>query len=97
VFKYDATECMISDINEGNINEGGKSLLFVIDTSDPKTFIAANDAYYLISEELKSPMSAGLSAFRDEKSAIDFKNKFGGKIYKWDQVMQVLQIHGRHN
>jgi copper chaperone NosL len=96
VFKYDATECMISDINEGNINKGGSSLLFVIDTSEPKTFIPANEAYYLISEELKSPMSAGLSAFKDENTAKDFQNKYGGNIYRWDQVKQIISGHGSH-
>lgn len=94
VYKYDATECMISILSEGSLSEGDASLLLVIDTSDPKVFISASNAYYLISAELKSPMSAGLSAFKDEATAKDYQGKYGGNIYKWDQVKQIISGHG---
>jgi nitrous oxide reductase accessory protein NosL len=41
-------------------------------------------------------MSAGLSAFKDEATAKDYQGRYGGNIYRWDQVKQITSGHGSH-
>lgn len=65
VFKYDAIECMINDLKKKKDLEIG--LLFVNDYASPGTLIDAKIATFLISEQIKSPMGAFLSAFEKKK------------------------------
>lgn len=78
-YKFDAVECLINDLN--NKDENDLAFILVTDFLNPTVLINANDATYLISEQLKSPMGANLSAFKN-KEAITYK----GKTYNWKNI-----------
>ena len=90
VYKYDAMECLINGAVEIGLDKDGSNTIYVIDTSQPGKLIPALGAYYLISEELHSPMGAGLSAFESETSAREYRNKYGGEIYNFEQVKEII-------
>ena len=58
-FKYDATECLLNDIEVKK--ENSLAYILVTDYNKPKELINATEASYLISKEIKSPMGAYLS------------------------------------
>ncbi len=82
-FKFDAIECMINQLEE-------------IDASTVKTMLVSNygksemtdatSATYLISQQIKSPMGAYLSAFSDHSVALSTQKEFTGDLYNWDKV-----------
>lgn len=88
VFKYDAIECMINDLNQRKNLEIG--LLLVNDYAQPGTFLKAEDASYLISEGIKSPMGAFLSAFGSNDQAQKPLEEYGGKIYNWESIQKQI-------
>lgn len=84
-FKYDAIECMVNELNKnGNIDD-----IAVLRVSDYGLGVMtdAKTATYLISEKIKSPMGANLSAFSTKERAEEFKKENGGELFTWDQLL----------
>jgi len=84
VYKYDAVECMISDLSRFEADELG--LLLVIDYDNPGVFISAESGTYLVSENVPSPMGAFLSAFSTKEGAKKVEAAQGGDLFSWQVV-----------
>ena len=84
-YTFDAIECLVNDLKE-NKNEDMMVFILVSDYSNPGKLIKATDATYLISEKIKSPMGANLSAFELKETASKYINKNEGKLYNWEQL-----------
>lgn len=80
-YKFDAIECMINDIND----KPDLKLAFtlVTDYNIPAKLIDASSAIFLISEEIKSPMGANLTAFGDSKEITQ-----KGKQFNWKEIKE---------
>ncbi len=87
-FKFDAIECMVNDLSIKEENE--IAILLVADYGNPGEMIDAKTAIYLISEGIKSPMGANLSAFSSKEKAAELLQEFGGKNYSWETLKQQL-------
>ncbi len=85
-FKFDAIECMVNDIIEKS--EENIAIMLVANYDNPGEMIDSKTAVYLISEEIKSPMGANLSAFLLAEKAKELLQKHSGKIYTWDTLKQ---------
>jgi len=46
----------------------------------------AEDATYIISPNIKSPMGANLSALAEKTKAEELKEEYGGETYDWSSV-----------
>lgn len=84
-YTFDAVECLVNDLNE-NKNEDMMTFILVVDYANPGKLVSATEATYLISENIKSPMGANLSAFELKETAIEYLNKNNGKLYNWEQL-----------
>ncbi len=84
VFKFDATECMINQL----VKEQGTevALLLVNDYSNPGELVNAQEATYLISENIPSPMGAYISAFENRDAAQNVRDAHGGVLLNWDEL-----------
>ncbi|MFA5618993.1 MAG: nitrous oxide reductase accessory protein NosL [Weeksellaceae bacterium] len=89
-YKYDAIECMIVAKND-KFSETEMAFELIADFDNPGTLTDANTATYLISENIKSPMGANLSGFKEKETAIKTMNEFGGKIYTWAEIQENLK------
>ena len=84
-FKFDAIECMVNDIND---NKKEIAIYLVADYNNPGIMIDAVNASYIISEAIKSPMGANLSALSTKERAEELKAKHEGQIYTWGTLNQ---------
>ncbi len=82
---FDAIECMVNELKRDN-SEDLMAYLLVADYANPGILIDANTATYLISEKIKSPMGANLSAFSSKEVAEEMAAKNGGDIFTWKQL-----------
>ena len=89
VFKFDAAECMINYLEANKEVQIGQMLTNYFEA--PTEFIAAQEATFLISENLPSPMGANLTAFKTKVSAEQFQLKKGGKLYTWEELKIALK------
>ncbi|MBT8326841.1 MAG: nitrous oxide reductase accessory protein NosL [Bacteroidia bacterium] len=84
VYKYDAIECMIRDKENNNVDKVG--LYLVMDYNNPNSFLNAEEASFLISVKVPSPMGGNLSAFKQKSEADKMMAEFSGKVYSWNSV-----------
>ncbi|HHC80405.1 MAG TPA: hypothetical protein ENK46_11025 [Flavobacteriia bacterium] len=84
-YMFDAIECMVNDLSKNN-NEDNMAFILVSDYNKPGTLINAKEATFLISEKIKSPMGANLSAFNSKKIAEKYLQENGGKLFTWEQL-----------
>ena len=86
VFKFDAAECLIRYQN--NLEETQGYMLLTNYFETPEVFIPVEDATFLISDKLPSPMGAFLTAFKTDEKAIIVKEEKGGKLYDWEELQK---------
>ncbi len=89
-YNFDSIECMMQDLENKKTNE--ISLFMVSDYGNPESMIDAQIATYLISEEIKSPMGAFLSAFSSDSLAKETLQKGGGKLYTWSTIKEKYHV-----
>jgi len=87
-FKYDAIECLVRDFHRGEVMQTAMTL--VANYAEPGMMIPAETASYIISEQIKSPMGANLSAVPDEPAARKLTDEFGGQIFDWITLQEEL-------
>lgn len=89
-FKFDAIECLLNEMSEKNIED--IAIYLVADYGNPENMTDAENATYLISEEIKSPMGGFLSAFSDKEVAEKVLQENGGKIYTWSSIKEKYSV-----
>lgn len=89
VFKYDAGECLINDLKQKEDVE--MAFLLVNDYANPGELIDVNLATFLISENIKSPMGANLTAFSSNMEADKALDQHGGDLFNWPNIQQKIK------
>lgn len=85
-FKFDAIECMLNNLSDKTTKN--ISIFLVANYTNPGQMIDVTKATYLISEKIKSPMGAFLSAFSDQESANKFYSVDKDAIYTWQTIKE---------
>lgn len=91
VFKFDSVECLLNYRNELD-GEAGAMYLCNHYTA-PGELIFVEEASFLISEGIPSPMGAYLTAFESEEAAFKAKNEYGGDLFNWAELLEHWENH----
>ena len=83
-FKFDDITCMTGYTRQIH-DPGNIAARFVMDF-DSKDWLKAEDAYYVQSSQIKTPMSGGIIALKDESRAKETASKYGGKLLRFNDV-----------
>jgi copper chaperone NosL len=86
VYKFDDVNCMINFMNSDYL--AGETLVhkLLVDYSNPGKLIPAEKAFYLLSDEIRSPMASGITSFETEKLMLEHKSKLKGTYLGWAAV-----------
>ena len=95
VLKFDSVECLVNNISFNDKYDYKE--IYVSDYGNSGELISAENAFYLKSDAIKSPMGANLSAFNSKKEAEKYKNSKEDKIYNWDQLTETFKNSPRSN
>lgn len=91
---FDSIECM-ADYVLGMDEPESVHSLWVTSFQHPGELISIDDALFLHSEMLRSPMGANLTAFRsDTMTPAALVNSFGGVVMTWDEVLEHVRSSG---
>ena len=85
-FKFDDISCMANFIN----SKGSTTKVvarFVMDF-DSRQWIKADDAYYVRSPELTTPMNGGMIAFKDKSKAEQAAAKYRGQLLLFKDLLK---------
>ena len=86
VFKFDDIGCMVNFMQRNNFDDK-TTARFVMDF-DERTWIKAEDAYYVASPEITTPMSGSVIAFTTEPKAQQAAARFHGRLQRFGEVFQ---------
>ncbi len=89
VYTFDSVECMANHLRAGVEAEGVRSL-WVVDFSEPGSLVPAEEAFYLVSPMLASPMGLGVTAFARSEDRDGAVHAFGGDAADWSGVKALV-------
>jgi len=90
-YSFDSIECMAAyDIRNEATSEIAIHSRWVPDFEGNAGWIAAEEAFYLHSETLRSPMGLFLSAYPNNHTADSFKSAYQGEILNYAGVKQLV-------
>lgn len=88
IYKYDSIECTGADYLA---KRDSVKQVYVPNYLIQNEFVQAEKAFYLISENIKSPMGLNVSAYKTKEDALKKQKEKGGKIYDWEGLLLVIQ------
>ena len=84
VFKFDDIGCLVNQLKTRQ-NRHDIAAFFVVDY-DARQWVNAERAYFVRSEEFKTPMSGRIVAFKDRSKAEEAATKYHGRLLGFDEV-----------
>lgn len=87
IYKFDDMNCMINFINSGYLADEILEHQLVVDYTQPGKLIPAEQAFYLMSDEIRSPMASEVAAFENEKVMLKHKSKLKAIYMNWAELL----------
>lgn len=91
IFKFDSVECLVKHLHEEKDASSETHSLWVTDSGKLGSLIPAEQALYLYSHKLPSPMGAFLTPVKDPSAAETLQKSYPGQILNWEQVNAQLK------
>ena len=91
VYKFDSIECMAGFTIENKMTAEKVHSLWVMPIESPQQFMNVDQAVFLHSEAIRSPMRMGLAAFPDLQAAQKVQADYQGEILTWEEVIQLVE------
>ena len=88
IYKFDSIECLVF-FTENSIDDENFFTL-VTDYLNNNELINSKKAFYLQSENLRSPMGLNITAFSSQSDLKKFKEKYAGKELSWKEIIEYV-------
>ena len=88
LYKFDSIECMAAYYGGTSVPE--VQSLWTIDFSNPGMWVKADEAFYMQSKNLPSPMGMFLSSYAVREKAEEMKAQLQGDLLNWQEVMGLV-------
>ena len=88
VFKFDDSHCVLAYLSEKKIEKDQLAGVYFTNFLSPHQLLKADEAYFLQSPALKSPMNGNVAAFNNEDSLHAMIPKFYGNKISWEDLQR---------
>lgn len=87
VYKFDDVNCMVNFLNSGFLDDRDVAFRLVVDYSQPGKLIPADEAFFIKSPEIRSPMASQVASFETDEGKNEFKKQWNNSIYlTWGEL-----------
>lgn len=86
VYKFDDVNCMINFLNSGYLKDETVAHKLIVDYQQQEKLISAEQAFYLKSDEIRSPMASEVAAFETEKDMLKYKTRLKAIYLSWGEL-----------
>ncbi|MGH2565427.1 MAG: nitrous oxide reductase accessory protein NosL, partial [Ginsengibacter sp.] len=86
IFKFDDAHCVFSFLENNGLDKSAVKDFYFTDFSGDHSLIKANNAFFLKSDQLRSPMAGNIAAFSNKDSFDKVKAEFSGNIVSWGEL-----------
>jgi copper chaperone NosL len=90
VIPFDDVGCLALYVGTGGMSRDRIGSLWVSDFAHPDSLFDVNQAVFLRSDSLKTPMDYHVVAFREGRTADSVRAALGGKLLSWSQVLRLI-------
>ena len=87
VYKFDDINCLMTFYHSNEISTEDYSYKLVVDYAQPGKLIEANNAFYLKSDTIQTPMASHVAAFEDEGTMKSTKSQLKGVYLVWGELV----------
>lgn len=87
IFKFDDTNCLLNFITSGPLAEKDIAHCLITDFASPGVLIDARSAFYIKSEQIKSPMASNIAAFVSKTDLNGYNNSWKGDELNWRDLL----------
>jgi len=88
VYKFDDEHCIIAFLNSKKLSSQDIAGIYFTDFSNPHNLINVEQAHFLQSPALKSPMNGNIAAFLNEDSLEKVFTQFNGNKISWEDMQK---------
>ncbi|HEU0111085.1 MAG TPA: nitrous oxide reductase accessory protein NosL [Flavisolibacter sp.] len=89
-FKFDDVHCLANYIKKGAVKKEDVGQTLFINYQQPNTFLDEKTAWFVVSQQLKSPMNSNAAAFTNKVTAEQKAKETNGDLKAWHELYQVL-------
>lgn len=89
-YKFDDSHCMIHFLKSGAVKKTDIAQKVFIDYNNEKNFLDVKSSYFVVSDQLKSPMNGNAACFSSKEIAEQKAKETNGVVKNWDQLYQSL-------
>jgi copper chaperone NosL len=86
-FKFDDIGCMVNFIKSKKNTT--KTVAYFVMDFDERQWTKADDAYYVRSSELTTPMNGGIIAFKTQSKAREAADRYHGKLIRFEDLFNL--------
>lgn len=86
VFKFDDAHCILSFLQAEGFDKSSVKDIYFTDFSNGHSLIKTNEAFFLKSDQLRSPMGGNIAAFSSKDSLDKVQAEFPGTIVSWSEL-----------
>ena len=86
IYKFDDANCMIDYLNK-ELQDQEIAHCLIVDFASPGALIDAKTAFYVKSEEIKSPMASNVAAFKEKKNLESHNDSWRGIELSWGELV----------
>ncbi len=94
VYPFDAIECLTAYLIDNPGAEESAHSFWVSAFDEPGTLVAAEDAFFIQSDRIQSPMGAGLAAYSTVDARESARTEVGGDALDWRGVLASAELAG---
>jgi len=91
IYKFDDAHCIINFLKKGNVKEADITQTVFIDFENDKNFLDVKSSWFVVSDQLKSPMNGNAASFSSKEIADQKAKETNGVVKNWDQLYQSFQ------
>lgn len=86
VYKFDDVNCLLNFYHSGSEPKENIALTLIIDFAQPETLIDVHNAFFIHSENIKSPMASNIAAFSTQAEADKMNAEWKGEPLRWAEL-----------
>ncbi|HEY3430396.1 MAG TPA: nitrous oxide reductase accessory protein NosL [Cyclobacteriaceae bacterium] len=87
VYKFDDLNCMINFYNSGYEEIENIEHRLVIDFANPEKLIDTQHAFFVKTDQIRTPMASEVAAFSSEDDYKKFNKKWKGVLLSWGELV----------
>lgn len=88
IYKFDDQHCIKAFLNSGKLDKKDIAGVYFVNFNSPHNLLNVNEAHFLQSPALKSPMNGNIAAFSHEDSLAKALPEFYGNSITWEDMQK---------